>query len=202
MKAFLKIWMFFVILCFGLTASYAQVRLFSGASYTGVRNDVLKNEEPIFSWYAGGGVIYTPREWKQFSLGLNGMVSRKGYKQYADEWYTFHFDYFSFQPVLTYSPVKLLSFEAGVDLATLINTSVKEGMSTYNQFDCGLIFGFTVFNDKQFALYSQIIYGLTPMLTYNKMDSMGNFTGEINDLKNTSVLFGIRVNVYHGKIPH
>lgn len=190
-----------VVLCCGLTVTYAQVKLFGGVNYTGVRNDVLKNEEAVFSWHAGGGVNYTPREWNQFSIGLNAMLSRKGYKQYADKWYTFHFDYFSFQPVLTYSPVKLLSFEAGVDIGALISTNVKQGMSTYNRFDCGIIFGFTVFNDKQIALYSQIIYGLVPMLTYDKMDSMGNFTGEINDLKNTSLLLGIRVNIYHEKIP-
>lgn len=190
------------ILCFCcLGASYAQVKLFAGVNYTGVRNSVLENEEAIYSWHVGAGVNLAPKKWDKFSIALNAMLSEKGYKQYADKWYDFDFYYLSFQPVIEFSPVKLLSFEAGVDLSALVDTSVREGLSTYNNFDCGLIFGFTVFNDKRVALYSRVIYGLIPMLSYDRIDALGNFTGEINDLKNTSLLLGIRVNVYHEKIP-
>lgn len=204
MKAFLKtIRVSAVMLCLcSLNTTYAQVKVFTGISYTGVRNNVLEDEEAIYSWYAGGGISLTPQGWNKFSIGLNGMLSRKGYKQYADTWYTFYFHYVSFQPVIEYSPAGLFSLEAGVDVSALVYTNVKSGMATYNHFDCGLIFGFTVFNNKRIAFYSRFIYGLVPMLTYDKIDAMGNFTGEINDLKNTSLLFGIRVNIYHEKVPH
>lgn len=181
--------------------AHAQVRIFGGVSYTGVRNDVLEHEEAIYAWHTGGGVTITPKNWNKFSIGINTMVSKKGYKQYADKWYNFHFYYITCQPVIEYSPVALLSLEAGLDVGGLFYTDVKRGMSTYNQFDGGLVFGATVFNDKRIALYTRIVYGLVPMLTYDRMDALGNFTGEINDLKNTSVLFGLRVNVYHEKIP-
>jgi hypothetical protein len=190
-----------ILLIFGFPqSSISQIGLFGGANYNYVRNSVLQNDEPTYAWHFGGSAEFTPKSWNKFSIELRTMFSQKGYQQYADKWYTFQFTYFSFQPVIKYYPIDLLSVDIGLDLGSLIDTNIKKGTSTYNSFDAGIALGFTVFENRRIGFYSRLIYGLTPMLNYYRIDAMGNFTGEIEDLKNTCLLVGLRVNIYNEKI--
>ncbi|MBX2966397.1 MAG: PorT family protein [Cyclobacteriaceae bacterium] len=180
--------------------AYSQVGIVGGVNYSFMRNSVLENDEPAYTWNLGANVELSPKTWKKFSIETRIMFIQKGYRQYADKWYTFHFDYLSVQPTINYSPVKQLSVDAGIDISGLINANVIKWADTYNLTDAGVVFGVSAFRHKRISLYSRIIYGLTPMLEYHAIDEMGNFTGEIKDLKNTCIQVGVRINIYHEKL--
>lgn len=178
----------------------AQVGVFGGAHYSVVRNDVLQNDKPLYKWHVGGSIEFTPKAWERFSVELRAKFIQKGYRQQLNKLYEFRFTYLSLQPVLKYSFSDFLAVDAGLDASALIDTNVEKGISTYNTSDFGFVFGLTMFDRKRVSVYSRLVYGLTPMLDYYEIDKTGNFTGEINDLKNICILVGLRINVYREKI--
>ena len=162
-----------------------KIDLLGGPNYNWVRNEVLQGERPAFGWCFGGGATITPHRWKRFSIGINTLIFQKGYEQTLGQEYAIDFYYKSIQVITNYSFHPSVSATVGVDFSSLTDATVEEGLSTYNHFDFGLISGINFFIDKPLGINVRLIYGLTPMLDYYKIDALGNFNGMIKDLKNT-----------------
>lgn len=189
-----------LIAVFSLKAS-GQVAFKVGGNYSTVRNEIsLKNIKPIYVSEIGASVQYYPlKEFKKWSLINEFCFSQKGYQQNLSQEYTFRFDYCSFPVLINYAPVKHLSFCTGVELSTLLSTNTTEGLKTYNHFDTGLVLGLSIHQGRIFSFYLRGIYGLLPLLDYYKIDEMGNFKGEIHDLKNMCLSLGVKFNVFNEK---
>lgn len=181
---------------------FAQVGVVGGLNYCNVRNDnVLKNTKSIFTYQMGVTFNFYPfKSFSDLSIKNEFLFTEKGYKQELNKTYTFHFDYLSYSLLANYHLSENFSIEAGGYISELINTNVKQGLKTYNTTDAGLVLGLTFLERKTVSLNSKINYGLIPMLNYYNIDNRGNFTGEINDLKNICFSLGISLNVYNEKI--
>jgi hypothetical protein len=181
--------------------SVAQIAFKVGGNYSTVRNEIsLKNIKPIFVSELGASIQYYPfKDYKKWSLINEFCFSQKGYQQNLSRDYTFRFDYCTFPVLINYAPVKQLSLYTGVELSTLLSTNVRGGMETYNHFDTGLVLGLSIHEGKVFSFYLRGIYGLLPLLDYYKIDEIGNFTGEIHDLKNVCLSLGVKINVFNEK---
>ena len=180
----------------------AQVYVFSGIHKSYVRNEVLTNDSPIYSWHVGGGVNLHPnRNWLKASINLELAFIQKGYDQHlGNRQFEFRFRYITWQAAFCYPIAPFLSVKTGVNLALLLDTNVKKGTSTYQLFDCGLIGGLEFLENKRIGFYTRVVYGLVPMLKYYDIDAIGNFNGRINDLKNTCFMLGLRVKIYDEKM--
>ncbi len=187
----------------GLSSTvHAQVYVFSGAHKSYVRNEVLTNESPIYSWHVGGGInLYPKLDWKKTSINAELAVIQKGYDQHlGNQQFEFRFRYITWQGTLNYEILPFVSVKGGINLAFLFATNVEKGTETYQQFDFGLVGGLGFLENKRVSFYTQVVYGLSPMLKYYDIDALGNFNGRIHDLKNTCFMVGLRVNVYDKKI--
>jgi hypothetical protein len=120
--------------------------------------------------------------------------------QQFEEDYDFHLNYLAVPVLINYSPISFLSVHGGVEFSKMISTNIKQGLKTYNTFDVGLVFGFTAFDNKWVSIYSRATYGLLPMLDYVEMDEMGNFTGDIHDIRNLYYSLGIRIKLSNEKV--
>ena len=178
--------------------SAAQIAFKFGGNYSTIRNDIpLKNIKPILVSDIGASFHYHPfKGIRKWSLINELSFSQKGYQQDS---YIFRFDYCAFPVMVCYEPVKNFSMNAGIEPSALISTNIKQGMSTYHHFDTGLLLGFNVQKSKIVSFYMRGVYGLMPLLDYYRFDEIGNFTGRIHDLKNISLSFGIKINIFNEK---
>lgn len=181
--------------------SRAQIAFKVGGNYSTVRNEIsLKNIKPILVSELGASVQYYPfKDYKKWSLINEICFSQKGYQQNLSRDYTFRFDYCTFPVLINYAPVKHFSLYTGVELSTLLSTNIREGMKTYNHFDTGLVLGFSIHEGRVVSFYLRGIYGLLPLLDYYKIDEIGNFAGEIHDLKNMCLSLGVKINIFNEK---
>ena len=103
----------------------AQVYFFSGVHQSYVRNEVLTNESPIYSWHVGGGInLYPNPDWKKFTINAESAFIQKGYNQHiGNEKFEFRFTYITLQPTLEYKIFPFLKAKGGVNLAFLFETS-------------------------------------------------------------------------------
>lgn len=182
--------------------SQAQIAATGGANYCYVRNNnLLENQKPLITIHYGLSIRYYPIKKLPYVSVQNELIfNQKGYKQELDKNYTFRFDYISLPIIINYAPVKFFSINTGVELSLLYSTNVEQGTKTYNTFDTGLILGITCFEKRRLNLYSRITYGLLPMLNYYSIDKLGNFTGDIHDLKNLCISAGLKLNIYNDEI--
>jgi hypothetical protein len=190
-----KNWYFLILLFLSFSCN-AQIFLFAGSHESIVRNRVLQGSTPIFSFHFGAGIIMPLRQSKIITLSEEIGFIQKGYNQKigADE-FKIRFEYLNGQTLVNYKLNAWLTAKSGVNYALLIATNVKKGLDTYRHLDVGLVGGFNFFDSKTFSFYANVVYGLVPMLRYYDIDAKGNFNGTINDLKNTCISVGIRINL-------
>jgi len=190
--------LFFVFFISISSNGLAQAYAFVGAHQSYVRNHVLTNASPIYSWHIGGGInLYRNPGWKKVAIHAESSFIQKGYNQHlGTEKFEFRFTYITLQPTLEYKALPYLCIKGGVNLAFLLDTNKEKGTQTYELFDFGLVGGLGFLENKRISLYTQLVYGLSPMLKYYDIDAMGNFNREISDLKNTCFMVGLRVNIY------
>ena len=195
-----------IIIIIGLTLlssvkSEAQIAVYGGANYCTIRNDInLKNIKPILASNLGLSIQYHPfKGIEKLSLINEVCFSRKGYDQDLGAVYSFRFNYIAFPVLLDYRPAKLFSVQAGIELSSLLSTSIRQGTKTYNNFDTGLVLGLNFNKGQILSFYVRGVYGLLPMLDYYAIDELGNFTGRIHDLKNICFSVGIKINLFNEK---
>lgn len=193
---------FIVFAMFFSAESNAQVAYHGSVSYTNVRsNSSLKNKEPRLGYNLGLAIQYYPiKKFKNISVINELNFNRKGYQQDFEKNYRFEFYYLSFPVLVNYSLSDNIAVHTGVELSTLVATNVEYGRETYNNFDLGLVFGFSFLTKKRISCYSRLTYGVVPMLDYYEIDELGNFKGKIHDLKNICLSIGIKFNIYNEKI--
>jgi len=173
--------------------------VYLGGNVSFMRNDILEYEAPLYSFHVGWGFRIHPfKNSAKWAIQLDEMFIQKGYGQiYPSRDYTFRFNYLSFQPLLSYSPVNGVSLFGGGDISILVGSNVKKVHWTYPVMDYGLTAGFSLFNTRRVGVYSKLIYNLRPLVNYSTMDELGNFTGTVHDLKNTSILLSVKYNIYN-----
>ncbi|WP_423130026.1 outer membrane beta-barrel protein [Gaoshiqia sp. Z1-71] len=182
--------------------SHAQLAIVAGGNYATIRNNIpLENKKPITTYHYGLSVQYYPvKKLEKFSVINEIIFNQKGYQQDFEKNYLFRFSYLSLPVLINFAPLSFFSVQAGAELSKLMGTSVEQGKKTYNNFDAGLVFGFSCFDSRKLSFYSRMTYGIVPMLDYYSIDEIGNFTGEIRDLKNICLSVGIKFKLYNEKI--
>ena len=190
-------------LCCLAKTSQAQVEIFGGVNSSFVRNDYLRKEGSHRAYHFGAGFdVYPNKKSDKFSLKINVITVEKGYTLKADKSYRYRFKYISVQPMANYHPIPFVSMYAGIDAGFFFWSNVKDGWKNYCPLDAGLVAGFSLWDNKQIGLYTRLIYDLVPMVqNYDNVDAQGNFHGTIDDIKNTSILIGLKINVYNERIP-
>lgn len=180
----------------------AQPSFMNGVSFSSVMNDhLLEDTEFKLNYQLGFSIRFYPfKNLPDLSLETEFFYNNKGYRQQLDSTYKFRFSYFSVPVLVRYCVVKDVTVEAGVELSKLFSSNIRKWESTYNDFDTGLILGLTFFEKRMISVYSRVTYGLIPMLDYYSFDKLGNFTGEIHDLRNLNLSLGIKIDLYHEKI--
>ncbi len=198
----IKMLLFFVLFGGSFFTSEAQVAILGGSNFCSIRSDVaIQNKESITGYHAGAEIQYFPAKGlKKFSLINELILTQKGYQQEYEDNYTFRFTYMALPVLINYSVIPALSVQGGAEFGKLLWTNVKQGKKTYNDFDAGLVLGLTGFDNHRVSIYSRLTYGLSPMLDYELMDEMGNFTGKIKDLHNVCFSLGIKIKLRNEKI--
>ena len=184
------------------TESKAQLAILASGNYCNIKSDIsLENKKPLLGYNLGLAIQYYPiKNYTNISIINELNYNTKGYNQDFEKNYQFKFNYLSFPVLVNYSLSDNIAIHTGIELSTLIATNVEGGKETYENFDLGLVFGFSCFNKKRISCFSRITYGLIPMLNYYEIDDLGNFKGEIHDLKNICLSIGIKFNIYNEKI--
>lgn len=184
------------------STTLAQGYVLGGGHLSFIRNEVLIGESPIFSWHGGGGInLYPLKACQKININVEVAFIEKGYNQnIGNQQFELRFRYLTSQLTISYSIIPFLSLKGGVNVARLFNTSMEKGLETYERIDVGLVGGLGYFENKRLGFYTRVVYGLSPMLKYYDIDSMGNFNDNIRDLKNTCFMVGLRFNVYDKKI--
>jgi hypothetical protein len=184
-----------------LNTATAQVALMAGMNFSNVmENHLLENPEFNLSYHWGASVRVFPfKNIPKLSFEIEMLLNRKGYHQHYDSTYNFRFTYSSMPLLMRYSLAKNITLDAGVEISRLFSTNIKQGKKTYNNFDTGIVLGFTGFESKLINIYSRVTYGLLPMLDYYSFDKLGNFTGKIHDIRNLNISVGIKINLSHEK---
>jgi len=173
----------------------AKVDMIGGGNYTWMRNNVLQGEQPAFGFNFGTGIIVEPSpKWKRVSFGVNFLFSKKGYKQLLGQEYKVEFYYLSTQWLTHYKISNAITSYGGFDLSGLIDTNVTHGLDTYRNSDFGLVLGLLFLDNKALSINAQLVYGLTPLLDYYKIDPVGNLTS-FKDLRNSCISLGVRYRI-------
>ena len=192
-----------VVICLGLipTQIKAQVSSITGINYSKVRNSVLENEGPIYTPFHGVAVnCYFLKCVPQLSIRNELFYTIKGYEQGKDAKHQYTFSYLSAPVLFNYQFISEVSVHTGIEPSILLFTNIEKGYKTYNHKDLAIVLGMSFFETKRVSLFLRYSYGLIPMLDYYRFDKLGNFTGEIHDLKNTCLSLGIKIDLCHEKI--
>lgn len=192
-----------VVCVFIFTSSLtAQVAFIGGVNYTNDRNNnLIENQEPRTTYHWGASIrYYLLKNYTKISFQNEIILNQKGYRQVLDQEYFFNFNYISFPVLVNYSFTENFSVNTGLEFSKLLSSNIKRYTETYNDSDIGLVLGFSCFEKKGISFYSRMTYGLLPLLDYYAIDKMGNFTGEIHDLKNICFSVGIKINIHNEKI--
>lgn len=194
--------MSFLLLLTLHAVTFAQVYGNFGFQQSFVRNDVLNGASPYYSMHTKWGVkmVIKGTDDKLFFSPESGIIE-KGYTQtLGGEKFRRTFLYWQLSPVIGYVLSPDVSVKAGLDWALLVNVNAKRYYETYQPQDLALTAGLTFFDRKVIGLYFQAAYGMIPVLEYQDIDAMGNFNGNIRDIKHTTFMIGFRLNISHGKI--
>lgn len=196
-----------ILILLGVIISFSgnvisQVAVMGGANCSYVRNNnLLKNQVPFIAFHTGLSLkLYPFKKDSSVSVQSELMFSQKGYMQKLDKNYTVHFNDISWTILANFPLIANLVVNSGIEFSELISTNVTEGTQTYNHSDVGLVLGVSCFEKHRVSFYTRAVYGLFPMLDYYSIDKLGNFTGEIHDLKNMCISAGIKINLYNEKI--
>lgn len=183
--------------------SVSQFAVLYGGNYNSIRhNELLENTKALISPQIGASLTLSlsPDTTSRFSLTVESLITRKGYKQDLDSTYSFNFGYIAIPVMINYNITNHVLINAGIEPSFMLFTNLRQGDLTYNDFDLGLIVGITLFDGKLLNVYSRFTYGLINMLDYYEIDRRGNFVGEIHDLKNTNISIGLKMNFNRKKI--
>lgn len=184
------------------TKANAQFSLITEGNLSSVRENIsIENKEPLLGYGLGVSFQYYPfKKLQKLSIINEIKIKQKGYQQQLEEKYSFKFKYIAMPILANYSLSEQVAIQSGIELSKLIDTNVKQGTKTYNNFDLGLVAGVSFFNKHRISGYSRLTYGLLPMLDYYNIDELGNFKNEIHDLKNISFSVGIKITLHNEKI--
>ncbi|MDP4290651.1 MAG: hypothetical protein Q8908_06185 [Bacteroidota bacterium] len=196
-----KLVLFIVLFNISIKAM-SQIAFMAGPNYCFVRShDLLQNQNPVFAYHTGFSLkLYPFKKAPAYAIQTEIMIDQKGYQQKLDINYLFHFNYNTWNVLFNYDRTKNLSVNAGLAFSWLRYTSMQDGMSTYNHNDIGLVLGICCLESHRVNVYARAVYGLAPMLDYYKIDKLGNFTGQIHDLKNMCFSAGIKINLRNEKL--
>lgn len=182
--------------------SLAQIYTLAGANLSRVRdNDLIQNKKFQLGTQLGVGVKYYPSpKCKRLSLINEIQYNGKGYEQQLDKKYRIKFNYLSAPFLLNYDVVSNFSLHGGLEPSLLFTTNIEQGTQTYKKYDVGVVLGASAFDNQTVSLYTRVSYGMVPILSYHKMDKMGNIVENISDVKNLCFSVGLKINFRNEKI--
>lgn len=206
MKAISLVCLKKVLLCIVLTVvqqnGCAQAYIYGGLHQNFVRTRKIEGATPIRSYHFGADFnVYSESDTvNQFITYGIGFIE-KGYDQsIGGENFVFRFRYATTQVTVSYLVLPFLSVKGGVNGALLFHSNVYKWHKKYTPIDVGLIAGFNLFENRRVALCAQVNYGLLPMVIYYDIDPQGNFNDRLYELRNTSIMTGLKVRLHGRKI--
>lgn len=193
-----------LVLSFTFLAVYSQAQIYAyaGAHRNFVRTKRIQGAAPIQSLHFGAAVnVFLKDESKRHFITYDIGYIEKGYDQtLGQEKFVFRFQYITTQLTANYPLLSFLTIRGGINGAFLVYSNADKWMKKYSPIDIGFVAGLNLFENKRIGLYSQIVYGITPMINYYDIDAQGNFNGRLYELRNTSIMVGVKVDVYGDKV--
>jgi hypothetical protein len=185
---------------------WSQIFILGGFNRNYIKQDYLAgNVEGVSNYHFGAAWSMRPvKNLSYLSIERQFLFLWKGYKQSVGTTdYEAELLYLSFPFIIKYS-YRFVSLQTGISLDLLTFTSdVKYAESSkFNNFDSSLIIGFDLFEQKRLGFYARYCIGLTQILDYYSFDKLGNFTGEIQDIKNRNFLLGLKLRLSNHIFPH
>ena len=199
----------FVVHLFLATSGLAQLQFSGLEGRVGTlysmpkQSNVLANQKAIWGLQMAYSTTLTDSvNFPGWSVQPSLVFSRRGYNQKFDRTYSFRYMSSGLQILVgrQIKPWLLLQF-GGEVCGIEVNTAGTNSNVTYTEYgvysghEFVLAGGFQLFNNRRISFYSQYVYGLTPLLRYQKIDKLGNFTGNIRDVYSRAVQLGFQVKI-------
>lgn len=196
-----KVLIFFIQFSFLCIHAKAQTYVYAGIHQNFVRTKRIQHTTPLQSFHIGAAInVYNKNDAKTFYTYDISFVE-KGYNQTLDKNdFNLRFKYAATQVTVGYVVAPCIALKVGINWALLFHSNVYKWTKVYNPIDLGVVAGLNLFENKRIGLYMQAVHGILPMVMYYDIDPQGNFHGRLYDLRNTTVMVGIRIDVYAKKI--
>jgi hypothetical protein len=146
--------------------------------------------------HLGAAMNFKPlRKSSKFSLEKQSALITRGYTQTIGSFkHEASLAYITSTLLAKYS-FRFLSIQNGFSYEVLADASGPQFEAKYSEFDISWISGINLFENRRAGIYFHYFLGLKPVYNYYKFDKLGNFIEEIHDVKNRSLLFGIKVRI-------
>jgi hypothetical protein len=158
-----------------------------------IGSKITKQSSSGVDFHVGGFVKFPLKS--KFSFISELQFSRRG-----DD--VFKLNYLEAPMLVSYSPLRLISIDLGVNAAYLLSFTKPSpfGREDFRKLDFGLTSGMRINFSKSFSLIGRYYFGLTPMLSldFNQLNSQDplliNGSNELNDYSRT-VQFSIAYKI-------
>lgn len=193
----MRVWLILMCLMLVPMDSFTQnLSIGWGATLSTVRDDgLLNNKAPDVNFHSEFIIRYRPIKNNQKIVFQNEiMFDGKGYKLNLYDTYDFKFFYISLPFLVGYEFEEYFKLSAGLYISTLAFVSELKNFDEYNSFDSGLLLDLTFFENFPVGFNLRFNYGLSPILSYQRIDNFGNFLNEDQLFKHMTASIGLRLN--------
>jgi len=173
--------------------AFAQIEAVAGLNYSYAMNDgVLPNQEAIVTPMFGLLKSFQLEDSSIHHLKTGILFIISGYNQdFEETTYSKRFKYLALPLLYKLQLTNAFSVEAGAQFRMMILRE-EEYKYNYRREDIAAVFGFNLFEGNMLSIYANASYGILPMVSYQRVDEIGNFNGKIEDVHNTMVSLGIK----------
>jgi len=174
----------------------AQTEAIGGLNYSYALNDnVLPNQEAIITPTFGILTSFQLKDSSVHYLKTGIIFTVAGYNQtFEDNTYSKRFRYLALPLMYKVQLTKAFSIEAGAQFRMMVFRE-DEYEYNYKREDIAAVFGFNVFEGNVISVFANASYGLLPLVSYQRIDELGNFNGKFEDLHNTMASVGIKIKI-------
>lgn len=177
----------------GHQKGFSQVEAVAGLNYSYAMNDgVLPNQKAIVTPTIGLLTSFQLKDSSIQHLKTGVLFIVAGYNQdFEETTYSKRFKYLALPLLYKLQLTDAFSVEAGAQFRMMVLRE-EEYKYNYRREDIAAVFGFNLFEGNMLSIYANASYGILPIVSYQRIDEIGNFNGKIEDVHNTMVSLGIK----------
>jgi hypothetical protein len=175
-----------------------------GGGYSHPENEVIPNQQNTASYHLGYSTVITDSSrFPNWSVQPTILFNRRGYNQVFDQTYRFRYMSSGLQLLVKHRVFSRLTLQFGAEICGIDpetdgsdDSDIYERYNIYSGHEVALVAGLQTFSTKRVSVYTQYVYGLTPLLHYQKIDKYGNFQGSFQDIYTRTLQAGLRIKIW------